>query len=121
MKDSFTDPKKLCSSLTYLGWGQFWMTCHILASIWQPSFISVCPKNGTESTFIPIFSGFRWRLCSMHLSRKLITFSLNLSYFVAKTRTSSAIFTTPSNPSTTFHIHFSKISVALLRPMARIL
>ena len=75
-------------------------------------------KNGTESTLILIFSGFRWRSCSTHLSRKLITFSLNFSYFVAKTKTSSAIFTTPCNPSTMFHIHFSKISVALLRPMA---
>ena len=57
----------------------------------------------------------------MHLSRRLITFSLNLSYFVAKTKTSLAIFTTPSNPSTMFHIHFLKIPVALLRPMVRTL
>ena len=37
---------------------------------------------------------------------------------MANTKTSLAIFTTPSNPSTIFHMHFAKISVALLGPIA---
>jgi hypothetical protein len=58
----FTNPRKDCMSLTFLGFSYVFMSCILSSLIRMPFFPTIYPRKGSSCLWNSHFSGFRRRL-----------------------------------------------------------